>query len=223
MEDRKFEHEGQDYFINVPSAMIIREADWAYSKVYTKALTEGIPTSSEMQDILKKRGIIGPEYDDRALELSNLLADTLDKMNSTDDADEKRLLAEEASNIRNDIFIWNQRLNGPMSNTCEQMADDSRLESITAGIVVDKDGNKVWKDHDDYITTDKTDLAATAKFEVMLFLQGLDSDFLDTVPENLVMKELDYQAQEKSTVDKKKSKPKVKAKNKTASKVEENV
>ena len=193
MEDRKFFHDGQEFFIKTPTAMVIREADWAYSKMYTKALTEGIPTSSEMQDILKKRGIIGPEYDDRAVELSNMLGETLEKMVLTKDSEEKKRLAEEASIIRNDIFLWNQRMNGPMANTCEQMADDARLESITSGIVYDKEGNKVWKDHDEFITTDKADLAATAKFEVMLFLQGLESDFLDTVPENEVLRELAYQ------------------------------
>jgi len=110
--------------------------------------------------------------------------------------------------------MWNQRLNGPMANTCEQMADDSRLESITAGIVVDKDGNKVWEDHDAFVTTDKGELAATAKFEVMLFLQGLDSDFLEKVPENEVMRDLDNKATE--AINKKDAK-KVKSK-KTKSK-----
>ena len=91
--DRSFLHNGQEYFIKTPSAMVIREADWAYSKIYTKALQEGIPTSSEMQDILKKRGIIGPEYDDRAVELSTMLADTLERMDKAADPDEKRRLA----------------------------------------------------------------------------------------------------------------------------------
>ncbi len=206
--DRSFLHNGQEYFIKTPSAMVIREADWAYSKIYTKALQEGIPTSSEMQDILKKRGIIGPEYDDRAVELSTMLADTLERMDKATDPDEKRRLAEEASAIRNDIFVWNQRLNGPMANTCEQMADDARLESITAGIVVDKDGNRIWESHDAFLTTDQADLAATAKFEVMLFLQGLDSDFLDSVPENEVIRELDYQNSVVEEVSKKSTKKK---------------
>jgi hypothetical protein len=214
MEKRSFFYDGQEYFINTPSAMVIREADWAYSKIYTKALQEGIPTASEMQDILKKRGIIGPEYDDRAVELATELDNILAKMDSEKDDDIKRKLALDASEIRNEIFMWNQRLNGPMANTCEQMADDSRLESITAGIVVDKDGNKVWEDHDAFVTTDKGELAATAKFEVMLFLQGLDSDFLEKVPENEVMRDLDNKATE--AINKKDAK-KVKSK-KTKSK-----
>ena len=223
MEDRKFFHDGQEFFIKAPTAMVIREADWAYSKVYTKALTEGIPTSSEMQDILKKRGIIGPEYDDRAVELSTLLSNTLDKMNTTTDIVEKKRLAEEASVLRNEIFLWNQRLNGPMANTCEQLADDARLESITAGVVYDSNGNKVWKNLDDYISTNKTDLAATAKFEVMLFLQGLESDFLDTVPENEVLREIEYQEQRKSVKEesrKKKVKKNVKSKKSNSKKDE---
>ena len=224
MEDRTFSYEGQEFFIKAPSAMVIREADWVYSKMYTKALIEGIPTSSEMQDILKKRGIIGPEYDDRAVELSTMLSDKLERMIMADDPVEKKLLAEEAANIRNDIFLWNQRLNGPMANTCEQMADDARLESITSSIVVDKDGNNIWKNHDDFISSDKSDLTATAKFEVMLYLQGLESDFLDTVPENEVMKELEYQEANKAVVEKKSNKKGNKSKKaKSSKKVEKEV
>ena len=215
MEKRQFEHNGKTYYIEAPSAIAVRESDWAYSKVYTKALTEGIPTSSEMVDILKKRGIIGPEYDRRAQELATMLDDTLIKMVNTEDEDEKRMLALKASDLRNEIFLWNQRFNGPLANTCEHMADEARLESLTSFIVVDEEGNRVWNSYDEFLTSGDSALASTAKLEVMLYLQGLESDFLDKVPEAETLRELESKDKPKPKKAKKGSAKKTKAEKKT--------
>lgn len=191
MDKRRFTVGGKDYFIAAPSAKAIREADWVYSKVYTKALIEGIPTSSEMVDILKKRGVIGPEYDARAQELAESLNETLEAMVSATTEDEKKNLAMKASELRNDIFVWNQRFNGPLANTCEQMGDDARLEVLTSWVVEDEAGKRVWDTYESFIEDVDSALSSTAKLEVMLYLQGLDSDFLDKVPEAEMLRELE--------------------------------
>ena len=59
---------GQLYFIAPPNADDVRGADWQYSKTFTKCLVEGITTSAEMMDILMRRGVIGPEYEQRDIE-----------------------------------------------------------------------------------------------------------------------------------------------------------
>ena len=189
--DRHFDLNGQTYYINQPTASDIRDSDWNYSKTYSKSLVEGIYTSSEMNDILKKRGIIGPEYDKRAQELSDILESTLTNMYTLSTDGERKKAAEEAEKIRNDIFQWNHRLNGPMSNTCEQIADDAKLEFLTSRIVVSDKGELIWKDYDAFLNDSDPLLPARAKFEVMLYLQGLDSDFLDQVPEAVVLKDIE--------------------------------
>lgn len=187
---RSFDLDGQTYYIKQPTAADIRDSDWNYSKVYSKSLVDGIYTSSEMRDILKKRGIIGPEYDKRAQELADTLESALTEMYTSNLDDKKRELAEEAERIRNEIFQWNHRLNGPMSNTCEQMADDAKLEFLTSRIIVSSESGLIWKDHDAFLNDSNPVLPSRAKFEVMLYLQGLDSDFLDQVPEAIVLKDI---------------------------------
>ena len=59
-----------EYFIAEPTAEDVRGADWSYSKIYTKCLIEGITTSAEMHGILMRRGIIGPEFEQRQMELT---------------------------------------------------------------------------------------------------------------------------------------------------------
>jgi len=200
--NRSFSLDGKIYYIKQPTAADIRDSDWNYSKVYSKSLVDGIYTSSEMRDILKKRGIIGPEYDKRAQELADTLDSTLTDMYTLSLDDKKKEAAEEAEKIRNEIFQWNHRLNGPMSNTCEQMADDAKLEFLTSRITVSDKDELVWKDYDAFLNDVDPVLPSRAKFEVMLYLQGLDSDFLDQVPEAVVLKDIeDKKNQPEPTVD----------------------
>ena len=192
--------DGKDnFFISVPAAEDIRGADWNYSKVYTNSLVEGITTSAEMMDILMRRGIIGPEFEQRQRELNDELATKVIKLQGIADVDEKQLLAMEVANAREELFNWNQRLNGPMSNTCEQIADDARLEYLTSRLIQREDGTKVWETYEDFLREKNQGFALRARFEVMLYLQGLESDFLETTPEAIAMKEIEEEMQKKAT------------------------
>lgn len=179
------------YFIASPTAENIRGADWQYSKIYTQSLVEGITTSAEMMDILLRRGITGPEFEKRAKELANNLAISITTLEGSTNLEEKRELAVSVAQAREELFQWNQRLNGPMNNTCEQIADDSRLEYLTACIIQNEQGEKIWDKYDTYLKEKNQALAIRARFEVMLFLQGLESNFLETTPEAVALKQIE--------------------------------
>ena len=188
----------EDYFIIPPSANDIREADWNYSRMYVKSLTEGITTSAEMTDILRRRGVIGPEFEQRASELTRNLNEKIWALEAAESMDDKRDLAIEVAEARDELFQWNQRLNGPMSNTCEQMADDARLEYLTSCIVVNNKNERVWADYESYLKEKNQSLALKSRFEVMLYLQGLNSDFLENTPEARAMKDIEEDILEKA-------------------------
>jgi hypothetical protein len=179
------------FYIGIPTAQDIRAADWHYSKTYTNSLVEGITTSAEMMDILRRRGIIGPEFEQRAAELAGELNQRLIQLDEAETIEEKRELAVDVANAREELFQWNQRLNGPLSNTCEQIADDARLEHLTSSMIQKEDGTRVWESYDHFLKEKSQGLALKARFEVMLFLQGLDSDFLEQTPEAQAMKEVE--------------------------------
>ena len=213
------------YYIAAPTADDVRGADWQYSKMYTKSLVEGITTSAEMIDILMRRGIVGPEFEQRQKELTDELSVKVGKLQSVDSLDDKQVSAVEVAAAREELFNWNQRLNGPMANTCEQIADDSRLEYLTSRMVQTKEGTKVWDDYSDFLVEKNQSFAMRARFEIMLYLQGLDSDFLEKTPEAVAVKEIEEEIQIKATKalaelekvtskedESKKEKPKPKAK-----------
>jgi len=187
------------YYISIPTADDVRGADWQYSKTYTKSLVEGITTSAEMMDILMRRGVIGPEFEQRQKELTDILSVKVESLRNSDNIDEKQQIALEVAATREELFNWNQRLNGPMANTCEQMADDSRLEYLTSRMVQEAGGNKVWDDYSDFLTEKNQALAMRSRFEVMLYLQGLESDFLEKTPEAMAIKEIEEEIQTKAS------------------------
>ena len=151
-------------------------------------------------------------------------------MNKSCNIDDKQDAALKVATAREDLFNWNQRLNGPMSNTCEQIADDARLEYLTSRMIQDEDGKRIWDDYSDFLTEKNQALAMRARFEVMLYLQGLDSDFLEKTPEAQAIREIEAEIQtkatealaelEKSREEVKKDKPKVTRKRRTKKELE---
>lgn len=190
---------GKTYYIGAPTADDVRGADWQYSKIYTRSLVEGITTSAEMMDILMRRGVIGPEFEQRQKELTDILSVKVESLHNASNLDTKQQTAIEVASTREELFNWNQRLNGPMSNTCEQMADDSRLEYLTSRMVQEADGTRVWEDYSDFLTEKNQSLAMRARFEIMLYLQGLASDFLEKTPEAMAIREIEEEIQTKAT------------------------
>lgn len=197
---RKFDGpDGKEgFYVVIPTAEDIRGADWNYSKTYTKCLVEGITTAAEMMDILMRRGVVGPEFEQRQRELNDELAKKVIELQDSKDIDEKQLSAIEVANLREELFNWNQRLNGPMSNTCEQIADDARLEYITSKIIEHKDGTKIWETYEDFLREKNQALAIRSRFEVMLYLQGLESDFLEQTPEAVALREIESEIRQKA-------------------------
>jgi len=191
---RKFEFEEdgviKEYFIGTPNAEDIRQADWEHAKRYNQALKEGIYTVSEMMEILKKRNIIGPDYDQTGDDLRVDLAEKIIEMERENDREVRMRLALEVADLREEVFQWNQRLSSPLASTCENMANDARVEFITSAVVQGPDGEKIWPSFDDYKTERNLQLQTKSRFEVMLWLEGVDSDFLEKAPENRVIKEL---------------------------------
>ena len=194
--ERKFEYDGKEYFIADPTAEDIKEADWIYSKVYTKSLMDNIMTSSELMDVLTRRGIIGPEYEQRRNELEEQLSEKIMELSMAKDIEEKRQLALEVAKLREELFRWMQRLNGPLSNTCEQLAEDARTEYLASRLVTDKEGNRIWGTYEDFLQEKDQGLALMARFQVMLYLQGLEPDTLENMPEELALREIEQQLQE---------------------------
>jgi hypothetical protein len=61
------------------------------------------------------------------------------------------------------------------------------------------DGKKVWDAYSDFLTEKNQRLAMRARFEVMLYLQGLEPDFLEKTPEAMAIREIEAEIQQKAS------------------------
>jgi len=187
------------YYLGVPTSEQIKKADWHYSKVYNKALMDGVAVEAEMLDILRKRNIYGPEYEEKLQELQIGVATKIHEMEIENDDLLKGKLALEVKALRDDLYRWNQRLNGPLSNTCEKIAEDAKVEYLASAMVQKEDGTPVWKSYDDFIGDEENQrLGLKARFEVLLWLQGLEPDFLTNTPENEALRAISERQRKKN-------------------------
>jgi hypothetical protein len=181
------------YYIADPSGEDIRKADWNYSKVFNQAMADGFPTQAQMLEVLKQRGIISEDYSSEVEQTRVNLAAALYRLDTLpeDESDaEKEGLALEIAEFRDTLFRLNQRVNGPLGNTCENLAEDARTEYLTSRIIQNKDGKRTWPVFEDYLNESRPGLCVKSRFEVMLWLQGLDSNFLENTPEQTALRSL---------------------------------
>jgi len=187
--------EGEDvsFFIAQPSAADVRKADWQYSKIYNQAIVDGFLTQAQMVDVLREKGILSEDYAMKVESTRIGLASELFKLENVSDTApelEREGLALEIARLRDELFSLNQQVNGPMGNTCENLADDARNEYLTSRIVQEKDGSVLWEDFDSYQNEENSALSVKSRFEVMLWIQGLESNFLENTPEQSALRDI---------------------------------
>ncbi len=189
------------YFITNPTGEDIRKADWQYSKIYNQAILDDLLTQAQMVDLLKKQGVISEDYANNVEETRSRLAADIYKLEnlpeSSSDVDREDAALSVAA-TRDELFRLNQRVNGPMGNTCENIAEDARVEFLTSRILQKKEGVNLWEDYTSYLNEENTALAVKARFEVMLWMQGLNSDFLENTPEQQALRDINQKRVEKA-------------------------
>ena len=213
------DNEINHYFIANPTGEDIRKADWQYSKIYNQAIVDGFLTQAQMVEVLKEKKIISDDYTERLDRIRTSLAAELFKLeNLLDEAsdDEKEAVALEVASLRDELFRINQMVNGPMGNTCENLAEDARTEYLTSRIIQTKDSKKVWEDFQDYRDEDNTALCVKSRFEVMLWMQGLGSDFLENTPEQKVLRGIAQERLDKAMEEAQKETDRIEAETKEA-------
>jgi len=189
------EVEGEEvsYYIANPTGEDIRKADWQYSKIYNQAILDDLLTQAQMIDLLKKQGVISEDYATEVEETRSKLAAEIYKLEALPDSTpdiERENAALSVAASRDELFRLNQRVNGPMGNTCENIAEDARVEFLTSRVLQSKDNSKIWEDYSSYLNEENTALSVKARFEVMLWMQGLNSDFLENTPEQQTLREV---------------------------------
>jgi hypothetical protein len=73
-------------------------------------------------------------------------------------------------------------------NTAESLADNSRFDFLVAHCTFHENGEKVYKDMEDYNSKSADEIAFAAASELATIMYALDSDFEKNLPENKWLK-----------------------------------
>jgi len=190
---RSFIHNGEKYYIDNADFNTIRGADWHYAQTFNEAMSLGIMTVAQMQNVLIARGVIGKEWEEKRQKILTTIDEKTAELNEAKDRDSKLQLATELKELRDELFRHNQIASSPTSQAAENLADDARVEFLTSAMIKDSDGKSVWQSYEDFKTSEgeKMALAMRSRYEVMLYLSGMSSNFMDLLPESKAMKDLE--------------------------------
>ena len=180
-------------YVEKPNNEVVKGADRYRAKAWNECILDGIVTKKELSTLMKKRGIWSDKKEDEQQAISkeiNQLEQKLylecGKRNSK--RAEGKEIAIQIRRKRNELRQLISEKMGLEENTAEALADNSRFDYIVAHCTFHTNGEKVYKDIDDYNSKSADEVAYTAASALAEMMYSIDSDFEKNLPENKWLK-----------------------------------
>jgi len=180
-------------YVEKPNNEVVKGADRYRAKAWNECILDGIVTKKELSTLMKKRGIWSDKKEDEQEAISkeiNQLEQKLylecGKRNSK--RAEGKEIAIQIRRKRNELRQLISEKMGLEENTAEALADNSRFDYIVAHCTFHANGEKVYKDIDDYNSKSADEVAYTAASALAEMMYSIDSDFEKNLPENKWLK-----------------------------------
>lgn len=226
---REFEFNGKKFKVLKPTAYILREAKYRYTKVFTESIRSGYFTKKKMDMVLKETHYnVIQEHVNKRAEILQTYAETQEALNKTSKPEEIEYLAELLTIYRQSLVQEDMSMNNIYSNTAEQLSEDERINYLTANMVVELDGTKVWESDEAYFSDSNYEFVEFCKYQIICWEYQLDPNWKDGLPEELARKRatdirlLEEESKKEIKAPlKKESKKKIKAKPKKIAKAQQ--
>lgn len=180
-------------YVEKPNNEVVKGADRYRAKAWNECILDGIVTKKELSTLMKKRGIWSDKKEDEQEAISkeiNQLEQKLylecGKRNSK--RAEGKEIAIQIRRKRNELRQLISEKMGLEENTAEALADNSRFDYIVAHCTFHANGEKVYKDIDDYNSKSADEVAYTAASALAEMMYSIESDFEKNLPENKWLK-----------------------------------
>ena len=190
-----------------PGNKISNDAQRKGALVWTQCVREGVMTKRELMKYMKEQGV----WNDDKNEDEKIILDKIAAL-------EKELyLGTKASKIRASkgkeiaVDIRKQRIKlrdllsermGLEANTAESLSDNAKFDYIVAHCTYHENGDKVYKDLDDYDQRSDDPVAFHAASALAEMIYIVDSNFERKLPENKFLQKFNYVNDDLSLVNK---------------------
>lgn len=214
MEDRIFntkDKDSNDWILRYkrPSQKILSKAELAYRTAYSDAFRRGLLLNSEVEDVMKKRGLWGSEKEVEAQKMRDEIAKVEEQLKDPELTNEQgKLVCEKLAGLRAELISHNRMLTSVTDNTAESVANEERNQFLTSECVFDnKTGIRVYKDVENFkdrleeqATTDSYRETVIGSLEVFMG-KALPSDLTDEYAENKWLKDRGLDEVEESAAE----------------------
>lgn len=185
--------EGQDieYRVSMPSAEVQRQAQVYHNKVYSEAVKSGALLEKALHKVMREQGIWS---DEKQAEYDRLTEQVRHKLRKLKEGgfklSEAKNLAIEVADLRRqmqDMLVDQLELR---TNTAEGLAESARFNFIlAASLVYNKNGERVYKNVDDYIERSTDPVAIRAAEEFASLQTGVSENYEADLPEYKFLRE----------------------------------
>jgi len=193
-------------FVVRPTNATIKNADRYRARTWNQCITEGVLTKKELGKLMRDRGIWDEDKDQEEKAIIQELQD-LERKLFLGGGDKKRKLSEGQN-----IAISMRRLRAKLreligerisleENTAEALADNAKFDYFVADCTFYANGQKVYKDVEDYNQKSSDQIAFAAAGALAEMMYQVDTKFEEGLPENKFLKKFNLVNDELSLVN----------------------
>ena len=184
--------------IKKPNNVTLSQSQRIGAKAWTDCVRDGIMTKKELEKFMKEQGIWddGKDKEQKAIveEIANL-----EKKLFVGSQGHTKLKASEGKEIAIQMRIKRAELRDLIAerisleqNTAESISDNARFDYLVANCAFYENGQKVYKDLDEYKSRADVEPAFTVASTLAGMLYSVDKDFEAKLPENKFLKMFNY-------------------------------
>lgn len=192
--------------VRKPNSALVSQAQRVAAKSWTECLRDGIMTKKELENFMKAQDIWNDEKEKQQKEITQSINDLEKQLYIGSKG--KRLSKSEGKRIAIEMRIKRNQLRDLIGermsleqNTAESLSDNARFDFLVANCTYDENGQKVYKDLDEYTENSDTEIAFAAATALAQMMYSIDKDFEARLPENKFLKMFNFVNEDLSLVN----------------------
>lgn len=184
--------------VKKPNNVTLSQSQRIGAKAWTDCVRDGIMTKKELEKFMKEQGIWDDGKDKEQKTLVEEIS-SLEKKLFIGSQGHTKLKASEGKEIAIQMRMKRAELRDLIAerisleqNTAESISDNARFDYLVANCAFYENGQKVYKDLEDYKAKADSEPAFTAAGTLAGMLYSVDKDFEAKLPENKFLKMFNY-------------------------------
>lgn len=183
--------------VRKPNNALASAAQRVAAKSWSDCTRDGIMTKKELEKFMKANDIWNDDKESKQKEITQQINDLERELYIGSKG--KRLSKSEGKRIAIQMRIKRNELRELISermtfeqNTAEAISDNARFDYLVANCTYNENGQKVYKDLDDYTENSDSEIGFAAATALAQMMYSIDKDFEARLPENKFLKMFNF-------------------------------